>query len=225
MSWLTNKRPNRSSRDRRDLDVAKVHSLEIADPAPRRPLQSRLTGSSTHGGRTDGRTPHGRPCPRQISMPSNSKPSATATRRCLIVAGAGSGKTRTLVHRVAYQIQHGVAPSRILLLTFTRRAAGEMLRRVDALLRQIARNGQSATAAAKKTWGGTFHAVAARLLRIYGKAHRPQSGIHDPRSQRLRGLAGRDPHRAGAQQEHQAVPQEGHLHGDLQPVRELPATC
>ena len=53
----------------------------------------------------------------------------------LIIAGAGTGKTTTLAHRVAYQIATGVDPGRILLLTFTRRAAGEMLRRVDSLLR------------------------------------------------------------------------------------------
>ena len=53
----------------------------------------------------------------------------------LIVAGAGTGKTATLVHRVAWLIAQGVEPSRILLLTFTRRAAAEMLRRVDGLLR------------------------------------------------------------------------------------------
>ena len=53
----------------------------------------------------------------------------------LIVAGAGTGKTATLVHRVAWLIARGVDPGRILLLTFTRRAAAEMLRRVDALLR------------------------------------------------------------------------------------------
>ena len=55
----------------------------------------------------------------------------------LIVAGAGTGKTTTLVHRVAWLISQGIDPSRILLLTFTRRAAAEMLRRVDSLLRQL----------------------------------------------------------------------------------------
>jgi len=52
----------------------------------------------------------------------------------LIVAGAGTGKTTTLAHRVAYLIASGVDPSRIMLLTFTRRAASEMLRRVDSML-------------------------------------------------------------------------------------------
>ena len=55
----------------------------------------------------------------------------------LIVAGAGTGKTATLAHRVAYKIATGTDPSRILLLTFTRRAASEMLRRVDGILRRL----------------------------------------------------------------------------------------
>lgn len=55
----------------------------------------------------------------------------------LIVAGAGTGKTATLAHRVAYKIATGTDPERILLLTFTRRAAGEMLRRVDGILRRL----------------------------------------------------------------------------------------
>jgi DNA helicase-2/ATP-dependent DNA helicase PcrA len=82
----------------------------------------------------------------------------------LIVAGAGTGKTRTLAFRVAYLIEQGVAPERILLLTFTRRAAAEMLRRAGRLI------GSSDDGAAGKVWGGTFHAVANRLLRIYGRA-------------------------------------------------------
>lgn len=89
----------------------------------------------------------------------------------LIVAGAGTGKTKTLVHRVAHLIHRGVAPGRILLLTFTRRAAAEMLRRVAALLRELhVRDGRAGDAPAgdalaRSVWGGTFHAVAARLLR------------------------------------------------------------
>ena len=86
----------------------------------------------------------------------------------LIVAGAGTGKTTTLAHRVAHLIATGVDPGKILLLTFTRRAAAEMLRRVDGIVRQTesVRRGSIA----RKVWGGTFHAVAARLLRQYGKS-------------------------------------------------------
>ena len=85
----------------------------------------------------------------------------------LIVAGAGTGKTATLAHRVAHVISQGADPRRILLLTFTRRAAAEMLRRVDALLCAGSGGGQAAVGA--RVWGGTFHAVAARLLRIHAR--------------------------------------------------------
>jgi DNA helicase-2/ATP-dependent DNA helicase PcrA len=84
----------------------------------------------------------------------------------LIVAGAGTGKTATLVHRVAYLIGQGADPRRILLLTFTRRAAAEMLRRVEAVL---AGTGNGRGGASERVWGGTFHAIAARLLRIHAR--------------------------------------------------------
>lgn len=92
----------------------------------------------------------------------------------LIIAGAGTGKTTTLVHRVAQLILRGTDPSRILLLTFTRRAAAEMLGRVDHLLQRLQRDLSgsrvNSQAVLNQIWGGTFHAVAARLLRVYGKA-------------------------------------------------------
>jgi DNA helicase-2/ATP-dependent DNA helicase PcrA len=77
----------------------------------------------------------------------------------LIVAGAGTGKTRTLVYRVAHLIERGVRPDRILLLTFTRRAAREMLGRVEHLVGSTG----------SRVHGGTFHATAHRLLRAYGE--------------------------------------------------------
>ncbi|MFO7649829.1 MAG: ATP-dependent helicase, partial [bacterium] len=76
----------------------------------------------------------------------------------LVIAGAGTGKTKTLAYRVAWLIQRGVPAERILLLTFTRRAAQEMLSRAQAACR----------AATGKVWGGTFHAIANRLLRSHG---------------------------------------------------------
>ena len=79
----------------------------------------------------------------------------------LIVAGAGSGKTRTLASRVARLIDEGTPAERILLLTFTRRAAAEMLRRAGGLI---------ADRSAGRVWGGTFHGTANRLLRRYGAA-------------------------------------------------------
>lgn len=89
----------------------------------------------------------------------------------LIVAGAGTGKTATLAHRVAHLVAEGMPPGRILLLTFTRRAAEEMLRRVDGLLRAAAGSTElPASLSGARVWGGTFHAMAARLLRIHGES-------------------------------------------------------
>src|SRR5215207_9112891 len=70
----------------------------------------------------------------------------------LIIAGAGSGKTRTVTYRVARLIEAGVSPARILLVTFTNRAAREMLGRVETLL----------GADVRRVWGGTFHSIANR---------------------------------------------------------------
>ena len=81
----------------------------------------------------------------------------------LVVAGAGTGKTKTLAFRVAWLIGQGVDPGRILLLTFTRRAAQEMLRRAAGIITR----GTSATG---RVWGGTFHSIANRLLRTYAKS-------------------------------------------------------
>ncbi len=79
----------------------------------------------------------------------------------LIVAGAGTGKTATLTARLAHLVESGVDPERILLLTFSRRAATELIDRAETLL---------GGSLASRCWGGTFHAVANRLLRRYGCA-------------------------------------------------------
>jgi DNA helicase-2/ATP-dependent DNA helicase PcrA len=83
----------------------------------------------------------------------------------LVVAGAGSGKTNTLAHRVARLIQSGADPQRILLLTFSRRAANEMVQRAGGVLQRIF--GTSSQAVAGLPWAGTFHGIGARLLREY----------------------------------------------------------
>ncbi len=80
----------------------------------------------------------------------------------LVVAGAGTGKTRTLAYRVSYLVSQGVEPDRILLLTFTRRAADEMLRRAASAIPE-------GHLVVKRVWGGTFHAIANRLLRMYAQ--------------------------------------------------------
>jgi DNA helicase-2/ATP-dependent DNA helicase PcrA len=89
----------------------------------------------------------------------------------LIIAGAGTGKTNTLAHRVACLIAGGINPSKILLLTFTRRAAAEMTKRVENILSTTLRaTSMPAAATAGRIWGGTFHAIANRLLRIHARS-------------------------------------------------------
>ncbi len=85
----------------------------------------------------------------------------------LVVAGAGTGKTTMLAHRVAHLVASGADPSRILLLTFTRRAAVELINRAKALLESVARE---QGVQVNGIWGGTFHSVATRLLRLYGSS-------------------------------------------------------
>ncbi|WP_160009896.1 ATP-dependent helicase [Rhizobium sp. 18055] len=86
----------------------------------------------------------------------------------LIIAGAGSGKTNTLAHRVAHLIVNGADPRRILLMTFSRRAASEMARRVERICKQVL-GANAAVMTDALTWAGTFHGIGARLLRIYAE--------------------------------------------------------
>jgi DNA helicase-2/ATP-dependent DNA helicase PcrA len=85
----------------------------------------------------------------------------------LVIAGAGSGKTRTLIYRVAYLLENGIDPRNILLLTFTNKAAREMLGRVTNLL----------PVDASGLWGGTFHSIGNRILRRHGNALGYSSGF------------------------------------------------
>ncbi|HEU5055363.1 MAG TPA: ATP-dependent helicase, partial [Kofleriaceae bacterium] len=89
----------------------------------------------------------------------------------LVIAGAGSGKTSTLAHRVAHLIVGGVDPRRILLLTFTRRAAAEMTRRAQRIVAGAAGE-RGVGRAGELRWSGTFHAIANRLLRLHHQAVR-----------------------------------------------------
>src|SRR3984957_6747978 len=93
----------------------------------------------------------------------------------LVIAGAGSGKTRTLTYRVAYLVENGVSPSRILLLTFTNKAAREMLDRGPALLPHDLAG----------LWSGTFHSIGNRILRAHSEAagFRPGFSIMDREDQ------------------------------------------
>jgi len=93
----------------------------------------------------------------------------------LVIAGAGSGKTRTLTYRVAYLLETGIAPWQILLLTFTNKAAREMLERVAAI----------SPDADRKIWGGTFHSIGNRILRQHTAeaGYRPHFSIMDREDQ------------------------------------------
>lgn len=95
-------------------------------------------------------------------------PGETIAGPLLIIAGAGSGKTNTLAHRVAHLIVNGADPRRILLMTFSRRAASEMARRVERICAQVL-GANAAVATDALTWAGTFHGIGARLLRIYAE--------------------------------------------------------
>ncbi|MEZ5769172.1 MAG: UvrD-helicase domain-containing protein, partial [Paracoccaceae bacterium] len=85
----------------------------------------------------------------------------------LIIAGAGTGKTATLAHRVAHLLVNGADPRRILLMTFSRRAAAELTARVERITAQAL---GTAVAAEALTWAGTFHGIGARILRDHALA-------------------------------------------------------
>ena len=106
--------------------------------------------------------------------------SAAPSMPLLVIAGAGSGKTNTLAHRVAHLIVNGADPRRILLMTFSRRAAAEMTRRVERIARLVMGNSAGLVAGAL-TWAGTFHGIGARLLREYADqvGLDPAFTIHD----------------------------------------------
>ncbi len=100
-------------------------------------------------------------------------PDAADAGPLLVIAGAGSGKTSTLAHRVAHLIARGVDPQRLLLLTFSRRAAQEMAQRAGQVLARVL--GLQAHTAPALPWAGTFHGIGARLLREYAA----QIGLDD----------------------------------------------
>src|SRR5437016_132743 len=105
---------------------------------------------------------------------------STPATPLLVIAGAGSGKTNTLAHRVAHLIVNGADPRRILLMTFSRRAAAELTRRVERIARKVI--GQRADIMTDAlAWAGTFHGIGARLLRDYAEqiGLDPNFTIHD----------------------------------------------
>lgn len=98
----------------------------------------------------------------------------------LVIAGAGSGKTNTLAHRVAHLLVSGADPRRILLMTFSRRAASEMSKRVERIARKVLGE-QARIMNEALSWAGTFHGIGARLLREYADqvGLNPAFTIHD----------------------------------------------
>lgn len=98
----------------------------------------------------------------------------------LVIAGAGSGKTNTLAHRVAHLIVSGADPRRLLLMTFSRRAASEMTKRVERIARKVMGDNAGVMIDAL-AWAGTFHGIGARLLREYAEqiGLNPAFTIHD----------------------------------------------
>src|SRR5450755_261398 len=90
----------------------------------------------------------------------------------LILAGAGTGKTNTLAHRTAHLVLNGTDPSRILMLTFTRRAAQEMIKRTQGIVAEVMSDRGKAgdrSVVSRLIWGGTFHSIGSRILRLYAK--------------------------------------------------------
>src|SRR5690606_18590698 len=112
-------------------------------------------------------------------------PSGFTAGPLLIIAGAGTGKTNSLAHRVAHLLLEGVAPERILLLTFTRRAAQEMLRRAERIAAETLRARAphaELTDPTRGLWSATCHALGNRLSREYAHA----VGLHPAFSRRGR---------------------------------------
>jgi DNA helicase II / ATP-dependent DNA helicase PcrA len=131
----------------------------------------------------------------------------------LIIAGAGTGKTNTLAHRVAHLILQGAQPERILLLTFTRRAALEMTRRAARIVAE-------AHKAVRLPWSGTFHSVGNRLIRKHCRRLGLDGILQRARSRRRGGPDGRRAPRAGPVQDREALSAQGHLRRHLLAPRE-----
>ncbi len=126
---------------------AKSSAFDSLNPAQRR--------AATHG-----------------AAPAEGQPPGVQAGPLLILAGAGTGKTNTLAHRTAHLVLNGVDPARILMLTFTRRAAQEMIRRSQHIVAEaLAERGKPGdrSVVSRLLWSGTFHAVGNRILRLYAR--------------------------------------------------------
>jgi DNA helicase-2/ATP-dependent DNA helicase PcrA len=107
------------------------------------------------------------PAQREAAIHGHRDPGGFRAGPMLVIAGAGTGKTMTLAHRVAHLVIEGVDPGRILLLTFTRRAAREMSERARRIVGEALSADRRRPADVRIPWSGTFHAIANRLLREY----------------------------------------------------------
>src|SRR5580700_10886742 len=118
--------------------------------------------------------------PEQRRAVEHGAPASGPCAPLLVIAGAGSGKTNTLAHRVAHLIVGGADPRRILLMTFSRRAASEMAARVERIARKVLGDNAGVMTDAL-AWAGTFHGIGARLLRDYAEqiGLDPAFTIHD----------------------------------------------
>ena len=137
----------------------------------------------------------------------------------LVIAGAGSGKTNTLAHRVAHLIVNGADPRRILLMTFSRRAAAEMTRRVERIARKVLgdkRRRHDRRAALGRHLPRHRRAAAARLCR----SDRARSRLHHPRSRGFRRPDEPGPARARLLEDREPVSDQGHLPCDLLALRQ-----
>ena len=132
----------------------------------------------------------------------------------LVIAGAGSGKTNTLAHRVAHLIVNGADPRRILLMTFSRRAASEMQRRVERLVAQVM-GAKAGVITDALSWAGTFHGIGARLLARACRADRARPRLLDPRPRGFGRPHQHHPPRDGVLRSQEALPDQGHLPRDL----------
>ena len=133
----------------------------------------------------------------------------------LVIAGAGTGKTSTLAHRVAHLVLQGVAAERMLLLTFTRRAALEMTRRAQRVMTEALAAQAGTTHRVPDTlrlpWSGTFHAIGNRLIREYAARLGAGPGFQRARPRRCRRPDGRRAAPARVLEDREALSAQGHL--------------
>ena len=136
-----------------------------------------------------------------------------------MIAGAGSGKTNTLAHRVAHLIVNGADPRRILLMTFSRRAASEMTKRVERIARKVIGDNAGLMTDAL-AWAGTFHGIGARLLREYADqiGLDPAFTIHDREDSA--DLINLIRHEQGIFENRKPLSHQGHLPCDLFALRQ-----